>query len=97
MNPSRNVLMPAGMTHSIGQSMQMHNEWTPRIHPRRRAIQRVSPGNQNVSTNVVYPPVPHSLLSWQPWNDSLMMQQTSLPMAPVTTVEVRFTYDYAYP
>lgn len=84
MNPSRNLLMAPGMTQGLGQSIQMHNDWTtPRLHPRRRTIQRVSPGNQ-------YPPVPHSILSWQPWNDSLIMQQSSLPMAPVTTVEVRF-------
>lgn len=92
MNPTRNLLMSApGITQGIGQSMQIHNDWTtPRMNPRRRAIQRVSPGTHITSTNQVYPPVPHSVqYSWQPWSDTLIMQQTSLPMAPVTVLEVR--------
>lgn len=76
---------PPGMNPSL----HIANDWTtPRMNPRRRAIQRISPGSHTNPSNVIYPPLP-SALSWQPWNDAMIMQQTSLPIAPVTIVEVR--------
>lgn len=66
-------------------SVQMPNDWTtPRTNPRRRVIQRITPGTQT-NSSVVYPPVP---LGWQQWNDAMMMQHQALPIAPVTAVEV---------
>lgn len=86
MNSSRNLIMPPP---GMNPSLSIPNDWTtPRMHPRRRAIQRISPGSQTNTSNVIYPQVP-PVLGWQHWNDAMIMQQTSLPIAPVTIVEVR--------
>lgn len=89
MNSPRNLgLLAPGMNHSL----HMPNDWTtPRVNPRRRGIQRISGGHQTTPAGVVYPSVQPQLLNlnWQHWNDPLIMQQTHLPIAPVTVVEVR--------